>query len=399
MIVELSPFVKYFSKKGTKHMMTKLSTYAQIGKAELIQALGSSNRKKFLGIDIEVDEETKQVTSTIKRNSSTENSNSKKCLSTTSLLFWLYLHYLSPDSNGIVRDISIKDAAEFLGFSTKGIRKAIQNLSKIGYIHSSVIYKNTVTIMLPDFKNYFLKSEEGGHGYIELSTDNFLTVVSIANQRKKRTAVKNNEKKNYKDNSIINQIRLKLRTFLICEHSQRMFQKGKKAAKTVAKSIDNFLEFMPSYFYKKKLLEIFECISDVISYSIVGSDIILEAKQEDFSGLAARKKNISKIKKALKMKINTLERAIQLYNKNPYLNSNILKYAGIDVDAEFDEHVFQSYILTENDIDDLAKLCLVYGMECIIKAIDYIYSHFIIKGRTIKNFGGLVRRSLQSYAF
>lgn len=367
-------------------MMTKLSPYAQIGKAELIQALGSSNRKKFLGIDIEVDAKTKQVTSTIKTNSSTKNSKSKKKLSTTALLFWIYLHYLSPDQEGLVRDISIKDAAEFLGFSVKGIRKSIQNLSKLKYIHSSVIYKNTVTIMLPDFKNYFLKSEEGGHGYIELSTENFLTIISITNQRKKRTALKSNEKRNYKDNSIINQIRLKLRAFLICEHSQRMFKKGKKAMKSVEKNIDNFLEFMPAYFYKKKLLKIIECISDVIDYSIVDSHIILEAKDEDFNGKNEKKNKIRKNKKDIERKIAKMEDALQYHNKMAK-NSNYIS------------EIFPSYKITQNDIDDLAKMSITYGIECILNAIDFIYTQFIMKGRTIKNFGGLVRRSIQSYTF
>ena len=382
-------------------MMTKLSLYAQIGKAELTQALGSSNRKKFTGIEIEVDNETKEVTSTIKTNSSTENSKSKKCLSTTSLLFWLYLHYLSPDQEGLVRDISIKDATEILGFSNKGIRKAIEILSDLGYIYASTIYKNTVTIMLPEFKNYFLKAKDGGHGYIELSYENFLNIVSIAAKRKKRiskddTTVCQNEK--YKNKNIINQIRIKLRAFLICEHAQRMFKKGKKATKKVVKNISDLLEFLPGYFYPKALLETIKCISDVISYTVDDKKITLEAKIEDFNGQYERKKTMCKIRKDLKEKIEKINRAINLYNEQNLSPQFLRDAAGLFVKDDFG-YAYESYVITENDLDDLSTLSVNFGKENVIEAVEYIYSNFIIAGRTIKNFGALVRRSIQSYVF
>ena len=375
-------------------MSSDLASYAQIGKSELIQAIGIMNDTgEFAGIELTVKDGQSETTVTNKNNIEKEYGD-KERLSTTPLLLWMYFHYLSPDAEGLVRNISIREAADYLNVSVKGIRKAIEALVKSGYIFASEIINSTVTIMLPDFKNYFKTKDQGGHGYLELSEDNFLSLVSIANQRLKRGTKDPDDE--YKNKSLVNRIRIKIRSFIMCDHAQRQYKRNKKADKTVTKTLHEMLSFLPGYFYPKKLLKVLDSIKDTIAYVVEDDKVKMVATVGDFNGVKERNSLIRTIGKNVKNKINEINDLIQQYNLSDAKDPYILTAANIYLQDDLD--CCKTYSYSKEEVNDIAKLCLQYSEDVVFEALGYIYSNFIITGRTIQNFGALLRTCIRSYA-
>ena len=381
------------SKGGENTMSRNLASYAQIGKSELIQAIGIMNDdSEIAGIELEI-KDGQPETTVIRANNAEKEYGDKEKLPALPLLLWLYFHYLSPDAEGLVRNISITEAADYLHASVKGIRKAIKILEKAGYIYSSMIIRNTVTIMLPDFKNYFKTKDQGGHGYLELSEENFLGLVAIANQRLKR-GTKDPEEP-YENKSLVNRIRIKIRSFIMCDHAQRQYKRNKKADATVTKTMKEMLSFLPNYFYPKKLMNVLESIRDTIAYIVEAGQIKMAATVADFNGIKERNSLIRTIGKNVKRKISEIDDLIRQYNLSDTKDPYILTEAGINLRDEMEYCMTYSY--TKEEINDIAKLCLQYSEEIVFEALGYIYSNFIVIGRTIQNFGALLRACIRPY--
>ena len=376
-------------------MNTRLASYAQIGKAELIQAIGViNNYDEITGIDFNIVDGKSETFLNKKRHSEKDIYGDKKRLSTAPMLFWMYIHYLSPDEKGMVRDVSIVDAAKYLHLSVKSIRKAVDKLSQLGYIYSSRIICNTVTIMLPDFENYFKQKDEGGHGYLELSEENFMSIVSIAQERMARGTGKHGEK--YVNKSLINKIRIKLRSFIMCDHAQRQFKRNRKATTVVEKSVSEMLRFLPGYMYKKKLLQIIDSITDTISYYVLDGNIIkMDAIVADFNGIKERNSILRTISKNVREKLENMNSAIEKYNADR--NPACLTDQGIYLPSDIRE--CETYWYSADAVKDISKLCLQYTEEIVFEALEYVYSNFVVLGRTINNIGALLRSTIKSYCF
>lgn len=377
-------------------MGTRMSSYAQLGKAELIQAIGVIDDYNELSeIELEIEEGKAKTILTQEKHSEKDKYGDKERLATAPFLLWMYLHYLSPDEQGLIRNISIVDAAEYLNLSVKGIRMAIKTLSKLGYIYSSDIIKNIVTVMLPDFKNYFKSKEQGGHGYLELSETNFLSIVAIAAERTKRGSKNPNAK--YENKSIINKIRIKMRSFIMCDYAQRQFKRNKKADTMVEKTVRQMLQFLPRYIYPKKLLELLCSIRDTIAYAVIDDKIRMNAIVADFNGVKERNSRIHSLSKNVKNKLQDMNYVIEQYNaaeeKEPYELTKHGIYLREDIETCY------IYTYSDEDLKDIAKLCLQYSEDIVFDALGYVYSNFIILGRTIKSIGALLRASIKSYAF
>lgn len=383
-------------------MSTRMASYAQLGKAELIQAIGViDDYEERLSIELTVENDKAKTIIDKRKYSEKEQYGNKERLATAPLLFWMYLHYLSPDEEGLVRNVSIVDAAKYLNLSVKAIRKAVSKLSKTGYIYSSKIINNTVTIMLPDFKNYFKQKDQGGHGYLELSEANFLSIVSIAGERMARGTKESDEK--YENKSLINKIRIKIRSFIMCDHAQRQFKRNKKASTLVEKSIKQMLQFLPKYMYRKKLLEILESIRDTITYTVFPDCVKMQARISDFNGVKERNSHIRTYSKHVKKKIDSINNALQSFDyassdeKDIYKLADTLEEHDIYLQDEFECGHYHYY--SDDEIKDIAKLCLQYTEEIVFQALGYMYSHFILLGRNVNNIGALLRTLIKSYCF
>ena len=375
-------------------MNPKIASYAQLGKAELIQAIGvASDYDEILGLELNMDGESAETVIKSKKHSEKEQYGEKKRLSTAPLLFWMYLHYLSPDEEGMICNISIPAAADYLNLSAKAIRKSVDKLKEYGYIYSSNIVRNVVTVKLVDFQNYFKTKSEGGHGYLELSEENFLNIVKIASQRTPRGTKEPDD--SYGNKGIINRIRLKIRSFIMCDHAQRQFKRNKKADTTVTKSVKELLRFLPDYMYPKKMVELLECITDTIAFVVQGDKIKMRAKVEDFNGVKRRNTLIHSLTKNVKAKLNEINEALQKFFNGDIMDPYVL--TDYDIYLVDDEVQHNTYTFSNEEIKDIAKLCLQYSEEIVYQALGYVYSYFILKGRTIESMGALLRASICSY--
>lgn len=374
-------------------MNTKIASYAQLGRAELIQAIGVANDyNELLGLTLNMENEKAETVINRKKHSEKEQYGDKERLSTAPLLFWMYLHYLSPDAEGMVYNVSIRDAAEYLHLSVKAIRKSVEKITELGYIYSSRIIRNTVTIKLADFENYFKQKSDGGHGYLELSKENFLSIVSISGERMPRGTKEPDAA--YDNKNLINKIRIKIRSFIMCDHAQRQYKRNQKADTTVTKSVKEMLRFLPDYLYPKKMIEILDCIKDTITYAVFGDEIKMNAKVADFNGVKERNARIHSLTKNVKAKLQIMNDVLLKFNAGKITDPYELTEFGIylvDDATHCDIYTFSSA-----EIKDIAKLCLQYSEEIVYDTLGYIYSNFIIKGRTIKNMGALLRASIRS---
>lgn len=382
-------------------MVTRLMNYAQIGKGELIQAIGvAENRKHFSGIELDVDEKTGECTSKIlfgEKSKEAEKYGDKERLAAIPLMFWLYLHYLSPDKEGLVRDVSLRDAADTIGCSSKAVRNAVKTLSDAGYIYASTIYCGVVTVMLAQYRNYFNDRENSGTGYVEISSENFLSLVSIVSDRKKRALKREDEQ--YKDNSLVNKLRLKLRCILMCDQSLHMFAAGKKAGASVLKTVDEMLSYLPGYIYGKKMLSLLkESFSDILRVEVEEEkkSVKITPLYNDFSGRQDREDQLLSMKQDVERILMRKNSAIHQFNssKDPL----DLIEEGIYMPYE-DVDLAMPLRYEKDDLKDLAVLALNYGTGLFEDAISYVYSHFVLSNRKINSLGALMQRTMQSYSF
>ena len=97
----------------------------------------------------------------------------------------------------------------------------------------------------------------------------------------------------------------------------------------------------------------------------------------------------------MKRKISEIDDLIRQYNLSDTKDPYILTEAGINLRDEMEYCMTYSY--TKEEINDIAKLCLQYSEEIVFEALGYIYSNFIVIGRTIQNFGALLRACIRPY--
>lgn len=94
---------------------------------------------------------------------------SKPRLKINALKILLYLHFLRPDSNGIVKDVPMKELAELLNCDLRTVTNNFKLLDEFGYIKYTSTYNGKRNILLTGYKDYFKPAKEGGRGYVVLN--------------------------------------------------------------------------------------------------------------------------------------------------------------------------------------------------------------------------------------
>lgn len=241
----------------------------------------------------------------------------------------LLYHFLGVDKNGVVKNISTKDIAEYLKCDIKTVKNNNRRFVELNYILYSESSSDKFTIWLTDYKNYHLAQREGGSGYVNMSKQLLSNLIEVDN---------------------VNSLRLELRN-LIEFDNQNIQSDEVKEGKYTYRDVKRFL---PKYLHYKGAIE------EVINNGSNSFEIVMENNFISF-----------KLKDNFNSKI---------------LREDIISKCETSFDSYFDKFNFD-----EDELIDIFQMSIQYGIDRIRESLDIIYEDYIVKSKYIHNLGGLVR--------
>lgn len=263
-------------------------------------------------------------------------------LKKNALLLFLYLHFLNPDTLGIV-GIDIEDAAEFLQCTERTIKNNLRLLESKDYIRASF---STFTpgyyhIMLPEHKDYFKNRVSGGTGYSVITKDCFSKLLCLPD---------------------INSLRLALRNIL------PETEKAKRNVRRLEKSYREVQRDLPAYCTKSKIKDITKnnSFGELFHTKIKKRFIIIETRTQ-FN--PAHTANAIRQDAADKILIK-----IEQINK-----------AAVENNRHFKFH------LTNIQMEDVANIALKIRVDYILSALDTVYNEYISHNIRVDNLPALIR--------
>ena len=257
-------------------------------------------------------------------------------LSKSQLKQILLYHFLGIDENGILRNISISEIANILDCDEKTVKNNNKRLSELNYILHSKASSDTFSIMLVDYKNYHLRKNEGGTGYVNMTRDLFLELLNVKN---------------------VNALRIELRELIKFDDSNI----GVETIEQGTYSMNDVKRFLPQYVRYEKAIK--ECL-------------------ENGSG-------------AFDVKLNKKELTFKL--KDEYNPKILREKIFTDFEYAFDSY-YEVFNFTNNEVESLYSLCLQYGIDVVQDTLDIIYKDYVLKGIYIRNLGGLIRMQIRMAA-
>lgn len=288
----------------------------------------------------------------------------RKCLNTNALLLFLLYHFLQPDENGIVRNVSVQEIADLLSVKKKTIINNNKILSDRGYIYTSSSYDlGTINIWIRDYKSYFMNANQGGRGYLTLSKDTFQSLS---------------------ESHSINFLRIQIKELLeIDDHSIL----GKT---TIRKTYHELQRFLPSYCKRHIIQKLFQTTTSIFHTSTTDNYIDFSLP-DTFPGKTMKEQYVLENKEKIAMEIESIQKAIQEKKKHPALKF----YSGIKWFDCLPITEYAALNLTNAQINDLANLSVQFSLNHVLRALSVIYENFICMDTQIRSFGGLARRIIQ----
>lgn len=88
-------------------------------------------------------------------------------LTRSQMIQFLYYHFLPVDSNGFIKYVSISKTAEICNLHVKTVKRNLDVLQEAGLIDFTLFDADLLHVYLVNYRNYVLKKEDGGSGYVE----------------------------------------------------------------------------------------------------------------------------------------------------------------------------------------------------------------------------------------
>lgn len=241
----------------------------------------------------------------------------------------LLYHFLNIDNNGIVKNISTRQIASFLGCNVKTIKNNNKRFIELGYILYSESSRDEFTVWLKDYKSYHLTVREGGGGYITMSKELLKNFTKISN---------------------VNSLRLELRNLIEFDNKNIESMKINKGEY----SFRDIKRFLPNYLRNKSAIK-----------------RIIEKGSDSFIVKVKEKNIVFKLKDELNAKI---------------LRKNILE----NCQDSFVEY-YSKFNLHQDNLIDIYQMSVQYGVDRVKESLDKIYDDYVLNDKYIHNLGGLVR--------
>ena len=290
-------------------------------------------------------------------------------LNKTALKLLIYLHFLKPDKNGIIQNVSFSDLEQKLYCTKKTIQDNLNLLVQYNYIMTcgSSSSNQCCTVLLCEYKKYFLPGKDGGHGYITMSKELFEEIIKIKN---------------------VNALRLTLRNYINCDNAS--YQEN-LPVRTVIKNYQDLKRYLPRY-----------CNRGIIQKALENNTILhIEKSNESIAFTINDQFNAKEIKQNMKQANQAeLEHFIEytnycLHNYVCAPEEYSVKLRNIGIYVPLDANVkLYSLTVQKKDITDLTQLSIEYGLQNVLEALQYIYHYFIFTSTNIQQLGALTRSIL-----
>ncbi len=299
-------------------------------------------------------------------------------LKSTSIKLLILYHFLQPDGNGFIRNLPIKDLASRIGCAPATIRTCNKILQQYGYcyVSNSGIYENCINVLLPEYKDYHKTASEGGRGYITMSDDMLVKILSIKG---------------------LNPLRLSLKGILEIDNARI----GRSECTCASTSFQRLRGFLPRYCKNNVIRSALALISPLLDTSYTEKNVTFKIK-DTFSPQKIRKELVA---------LNQ----VRIEDYVSKLNDNIEKYAELcgGADAEGLDYVRSSLTslgisisrdmplisLSLSDYTDLASLSIQFNIHMVMDAVRNIYNSYIIGRTPIDSFGALARTFIKNRSF
>lgn len=286
----------------------------------------------------------------------------------------LLYHFLQPDENGFIKNVSIKALADKVGCTVATIHASNKTLADYNYCYTcnSGLYDHHINVYLPEYKNYHKTAAEGGRGYITMSSDMLLALLDICS---------------------LNPLRLNLKGILTIDNAT-----CDKSGCTATVSYTRLRGFLPQY-----------CKNNIIRKALEQNDSILDSTFTDKEVSFSIRKEFNQKHMRDSMKKENEARLIDFVS-----NMNDALEAANSATAPFEKeqledvlatmnirkcHQYPALIIRLSDYSDLAALSLQYNLSIVRTVIIQIYNHYTAKHQTVENFGALARTLIRNNSY
>lgn len=280
-------------------------------------------------------------------------------LKTNAIKILLYLHFLSPDSNGIVKNIDPKELAVKLDVNPKTVWNNINLLTDYGYIAWCRSHKGLINVIIIGYKE---QREQHGPGYIVVNKEWMSHVLKCTDIVTMRILIRE--------------------TFNIDNLNTTHFIFNTKET-----SYGDMRRYLPAYckpfIIKNAMKNSNDIITGVFDTSVNGNVIRFTLK-DTCAAKKIRSKQLKVYEQNLRDFLKEFNRIINLSltdeikeERFTYLNEQTCAVRGIH--------------LTGEDFTNLAHIALTYGVEEVEDALITGHQYYICAGDEMKKPGALVR--------
>lgn len=283
----------------------------------------------------------------------------------------LLYHFLQPDGNGFIKNVSIKALADKIGCTVATIHASNQVLAEYNYCYTceSGIFDHHINVYLPEYKNYHKTAAEGGRGYITMSSEMLLALLDIRS---------------------LNPLRLNLKGILTIDGTS-----AGKSGCTAEASYAHLRGFLPQY-----------CKNNVIRKALQQDGSLLDSTfTERGVSLSIREEFSQKSMRSSMKKANEASLIDFVSNMNDVLEA--ADSAVTPSEREQSEQILAAIHIRKGskyplltvrleDYSDLAALSIQYNLSMVQSAIVRIYNHYIANNESVESFGALARTLIRN---
>jgi len=291
----------------------------------------------------------------------------KPMLKANGIKLLLLLHFYHPDRHGIIKDLNIQELAGLLKCNPKTIWNNLELLNSYSYIDFVKTSADTATVIINNFENYYLPANKGGRGFIVLSKELLMNIISI--------------------DSLV-ALRIYLRELINLDNA-----KFKGVVSIDSVKISDIKKNLPSYckpciikLSLEKPTEIFKVNVEKKLVKFTINERFLAKKQKE---------------KVTNEYIDMFTKFIMDFNKNiPIINSTgefDKKFEGF-FKNETAESGFKLLKFSPREIENISRIAVHYSFDYVVEAIQMIYKSYYLSNRQndIKDVGALINSLLRA---
>lgn len=277
----------------------------------------------------------------------------------------LYFHFLRPDENGIIKNVSLKETASYLKCDVRTIYNNMKLLDAYGYIKYTKTYEGTRNILILSYKDAFKKASEGGRGYVVMNKPLLDKLIEIDNIITLRLFIRN-----------------------LVELDSHNMNDESAPVNMLTKSYSQLKRELPTY-----------CKKNIIDKALSHKDKLFFIKKSE-SGItfSLNEEYIGKRKRKEHTKYCTyhLNKFIEIFNESVLKNR---QKTLTDSDPHY--NLLYSVITPRfikalpDDIYNLAQLAVYYSVEEVEDALINAWEYYQYKDEEIESYGAVVRTFIE----